>query len=89
MRNSGGYVLSVAVTYEGDTLGELRIVLKYPGGRLGGSMCNANCGGVYEAWVDLFCQGRIFIFVALGQVLMLLSVHNQPCSAHLFLRGSM
>ena len=49
MRNSGGYVSSVAVTYEGDSLGELRIVLKYPGGRLGGSMCIAYCGGVYEA----------------------------------------
>ena len=48
-RNSGGYVFSVAVTFKGDTLGELRIVLKYPGGRLGGSMCIANCGGVYEA----------------------------------------
>ena len=30
MRNSGGYVFSVAVTYEGDTLGELRIVTKVP-----------------------------------------------------------
>ena len=30
MRNSGGYVSSVAVTFKGDTLGELRIVTKVP-----------------------------------------------------------